>query len=309
MRRLRVALCLPLLALALPARGAAPVAASGPPNADLGFVQCTATGHLSTNVGITIQTVTFTATLTLSCPGVLDDAGTWSLSLSGQMSPGFCAGGEGLATVNGTGPDSGLFGNLQLAQTGSHIQMQGGWSDSDPAGEEVQIGVEATPTSGVPCVTPQTSENLTGNATITDNTPPPDSVICALSGMENYNPGITAQLVDSAINGFANLSCVNPVSDDQGAWTLDYAGDALADCGVANGQVTITGGGSPEGFAPSGTLSYERVGTMFVLEGDVFTASTDDHSFAAWGAMVPGGNCVTSPWASSSTSADAGMAE
>ncbi|HEV7679148.1 MAG TPA: hypothetical protein VGQ42_11320 [Candidatus Dormibacteraeota bacterium] len=306
MRRIRVLLCLPLFMLSLQAATALTARAAATP--DAGTVQCTAMGHITTNVGPVPQTVAFTGYLTLTCVGVvLDDAGTWQLNLSGQMSPGFCAGGQGLANVTGSGPDGGVSGGVQLAQGSASLQMGGLLSSSDAAGDALSASLTATPDSGIPCVNSITQETLTGTASISDVPPPPDMVACTASGSENYSPPLTvAPLVSYAIAGHLNLSCTNPLSDDAGSWSLDDALSGLGNCGAVNASGTVTGTAQTDG-AVSGTLSYQRVGTMVEMTGSLNTAHA--HNFALWGAVVPAGNCVTAPWSGSSVSADAVIVE
>jgi len=307
MRRLRRVLCALLFAVPLQVGGAATSHAVGTPP-DVGTVQCTASGQLRTNLGTVPQTVTFTALLSLSCSGVGDDQGAWTLSLSGQMSPGFCAGGQGLASVSGAGPDGSLSGSGNATSTATSLHLEMTWGDSDPGGEAFKADLAMTPTSGVPCVTPQTQMNLSGSASITDLAPPPDVAACSLGGQEFYNPALGVTLTFTGINGQVGLNC-SGLSDEAGPWVLAYQGQVDADCGVAEGVLAISGGSSPhDGSVIGGALDYERVGTLWQIAGNVNT-SAHDHSVAAFGGAVPMGNCVTSPWTGSNISADAAVAD
>jgi hypothetical protein len=306
MRGIRVALCASLLAIPLQAAGPLTAHASAPDN---DTVACVASGYLTTTPA-SVDLEDFVIWLTLSCTGSGDDQGSWSVYLHGQMSPGFCAGGEGLANVSGSGPDGSLYGNVQLAMGATSLQIAGAWSDSDPAGEAFQATLTATSTSGIPCTSQNTTENLNGDAAIADQSPPPDFVGCTFVGAENYTPGITAGLAPHQLDATASMNCQNPASDDKGNWQLNYSGIVTADCALSmsTGYLAITGGGGPEG-APGGKLSYERVGTMVYMSGEVDTTN-DAHAIAVWGAWRPGlGNCATIPVQGGGITGTAGMQE
>lgn len=298
MRRLRILLGLPLLALPLSV-GTVHAATLG----DVGHVECTVTGGLSTQLGQVPETVTFTATLTMSCTGVgADENGGWFMTMSGQMSPGFCAGAKGLATASGGGPDGSYNAQLQLTFTGTSLNIAGTLGTGDAGGDAFQASLSATPTSGVPCVNPVTQENLTGQASITDQAPPPDLVFCTASGFENYNPPELLAVQTVEITGDANLNCTNPVSDDRGSWAINYDGFATADCGLAEGTLGMTFG-APD-TSGGGDVDYERVGTMLLLSG----ASTDDN-FEILANLTFSGNCATTPFLGASYTGVAAVVE
>ena len=304
MRRLRTLLCLGVLALPLQAGGLLTAQAVA---IDADHVECTASGSLTTSPGGP-QVVNFSGSLGLNCTGVGDDDGFWGLTFSGQMSPGFCAGGQGLANIGGNGPEGSVSGGIELTMSATSLHLEGTWSGKDPGGEAFKAALTATPTSGTPCVNASTQMNLQGEASITDLQPPPDSVACSFAAQETYTPGITPTLTPNTLHGVANMPCTNPVSDDQGLWQLTYDGTITADCGLSTGTVFINGVG-PEGTA-TGSADYERVGTMLAMFGDITTGTADEHSFAVWAAVnFTAGNCVTVPWTAANVTGPAGMAE
>jgi len=286
MKRLRMMLCLPLLSLPLSAAGTLTAHAAA---VDAGTVECTASGSLSTNTGPVPQVVSFSAVLSLNCLGVGDDAGAWSFTMSGQMNPGFCAGGQGLANANFTGPDGSGTAGLQLASSATTLHMAGVLGSSDPGGDDFEATLSMTPTSGIPCVNTVTSENLSGHASITDQAPPPDEVFCTTSGGEGYNPAEMLAVQSVTIAGQASLSCTNPVSDDQGQWTINYNGVATADCGLAEGTLGMNF--TAPDASGSGSIDYERVGTMLSMVGN-----SADNTFAIWAQVSFSGTCVSTPF-------------
>jgi hypothetical protein len=300
MRRLRTLLCLSLLAV--PLQAASALTAHADVVVDTGTVQCTANGALSTSLGPVPQTVAFTGSLTLSCVGVGDDAGTWTLTMSGQMSPGFCAGGQGLATVGGNGPDGNVGAGLRLTSSATTLHMAGTLGTNDAGGDAFKADLAMTPTSGIPCVNTVTQENLSGEASITDLPAPPDLVFCTVNGVENYAPGIGLVPTPIAVNGNANFNCTNPVSDDAGPWALNYNGTLTADCGLAEGSVAF-GFNGPDATT-TGTANYERVGTMLDIVG-----SSNDDTWEIWGQMAPNSNCVNGAWTVSNYTAVAAIVE
>jgi hypothetical protein len=303
-RRLRALLCLSVLAI--PLQVAHPLGAHAQLT-DVGTVQCTAAGSITTSLGPVPQTVAFSGSLILSCTGLGDDAGTWTLTMSGQMSPGFCAGGQGLANVNGNGPDGSVSAGVEITMSATSMHIAGTFSSNDDGGDAFKATLTATPTSGAPCVNTSTQENLNGEASITDLAPPPDLVPCTAQGLELYSPAlVVAPLISVAINGQLTLNCIDPVSDDAGGWSLGYGGGGIGNCGAVDGSVAISGS-SPHDGAVSGNATYERVGTMMELVGTL--TATHDHSFAVWAVLNPSGNCVTTPWSSSSISGQAAIEE
>lgn len=301
MRRLRLLISVPLLAVPLQL-GAAMTAQADP--LDAGTVECSVTGALSTNAGVVPETVTFTANLAVNCAGVvLDDVGIWQMVMSGQMSPGFCAGGQGLATVTVNGPDGGGQSGVRLTLTGTTLTIAGVLNTSDGGGDAFKASLQAIPTSGIPCVNTVTQENLSGEASITDLEPPPDFVVCTGNGSEGYAPGLlpAAEIVN--INGTANLTCTNPVSDDRGAWTVTYNGNALADCGLGEGMLGL-GFTAPDGSG-SGSADYERVGTMLNIVG-----TSGDNDLDIWAQVTDfSGTCVTTPFFGANYTGVAGIIE
>jgi len=288
MRRLRTLICLPLLALPLSAAGAATAHADS--LGDVGHVQCTAQGSMQTSAGLTAESVRFTASLILNCTGVgVDDNGQWSMSLSGQISPGACAGAEGLATVSGSGPDGGFNAGVNLSFDTASVTIAGTLNTGDAGGDAFNANLAVTPTSGTPCVDVNTQANLNGQASITDQQPPPDLVFCTASGGENYNPAEMLAVQSVTIAGTADMTCTNPVSDDRGAWVINYNGVATADCGLAEGTLAMTYA-APDGSG-GGDLDYERVGTLLQLVGN-----STDNTFAIWANVTFSGTCATTPF-------------
>jgi len=286
MRRLRTLVCLPLLALPL---SAGTVHASVVP--DVGHVQCTAAGAMTTRAGLTAESVQFSASLFLSCTGVgADDAGQWFLSMSGQISPGACAGAAGLASMGGSGPDGGVSAGVALSFTSTSMTISGSLTTSDSGGDAFHATLSVTPTSGTPCVDVDTQSNLTGEATITDQPPPPDEVFCTATGNENYDPAEMLAPASVIITGTAALTCTEPpTSDDRGAWAVDYSGAAEADCGLAEGTMGMSYSG-PDASG-SGTVGYERVGTLLSIVG-----TDDDNEFAIFASVNFSGTCTSTPF-------------
>jgi hypothetical protein len=285
MRRLRTLICLPLLALPLSVGTAH---ASVMP--DVGHVQCTAAGTMQTRAGLTAESVQFTASLVLNCTGVAaDDVGQWLMSMSGQISPGACAGAAGLATMSGSGPDGGFNAGVDLSFTATTMTITGTLGTSDGGGDAFHATLTVTPTSGTPCVDVNTQSNLTGEASITDQPPPPDEVFCTAGGNENYTPAEMLAVQTVTIAGQANMSCTQPVSDDRGSWTIGYNGAATADCGLAEGTLNMTFA-APD-TSGNGSLDYERVGTLLQMVGN-----SADNTFAIWANVSFSGTCVTTPF-------------
>jgi hypothetical protein len=301
MRRLRTLICLPLLALPLSAAGT--LTAHAESLGDVGHVQCTAQGSMQTSAGLTAESVRFTASLILNCTGVgADDNGQWVMSLSGQLSPGACAGAEGLATVSGSGPDGSFSAGVNLSFDTASVTISGTLGTGDAGGDAFNANLVVAPTSGTPCVDVNTQESLTGQASITDQPPPPDLVFCTANGGENYNPGEALAVQSVAVAGTANLNCTNPVSDDRGAWAINYNGTASADCGLAEGTLAMAYA-APDGSG-GGDIDYERVGTLLQMVGN-----STDNTFAIWANLSFSGTCATTPFFGAAYSGPAAVVE
>lgn len=306
-RALRLLACAALVALPLQVAGALGAHAVWVP--DMDSANCTASGSISTSEGPVPQTVSFSGSMTLRCTGLGDEAGTWSLSMSGQMSPGFCAGGQGLADVAGNGPDGSVSAGASLTQSATtlHVTATMFSNDQSVSNDELSADLVITWSSGVPCASTDTTGTITGTATITD-TPAPDEVDCVAQGSEAYAPALSTTLAGIAVNGSASLTCTQPKSDDQGLWSVTWTGGADADCGVANGTLSMGGTAhNNDGTITSGSANYERVGTMIEIYGDLY--ATHDHGFDIWGAVTPNGNCATTAWSGSNITGDAVIAE
>jgi len=300
MRTKRVALlCLPIVAASLQTAAARPAHADV---SDIDSAQCSIAGSVSTFPGPVLQAISFSGSMVLNCSvGIGDERGTWTLTMSGQVSPGFCAGGRGLANVSGNGPDGSFGGTMEIVVNATSWDVTATLDSNDPGGDALHATLQATPTSGVPCVNASTTMNLSGQGSISDLQPPPDEVECTVSGHEAYNPGLTAALISYAVNVSWTLSCPEgTASDDIGTWTATLFGNGSGDCGEASGDLGVTGGSSPHDGAVGGAVIYNRVGTMLEVEGDL--VATHDHSTFAWLTLAPSGNCATVPWSSSSVS-------
>jgi len=222
--------------------------------------------------------------------------------MTGQMSPGFCAGGQGLATVTVNGPDGGGTSGVRLTFAGTTLTIAGVLNTSDGGGDAFKATLQAIPTSGIPCVNTTTQETLSGEASITDLEPPPDFVICTAAGDEGYTPGLLPAPQTVNVNGTANLSCTNPVSDDQGHWTVGYNGSALGDCGLAEGTLGLNF--SAPDASGSGSADYERVGTMLNIAG-----TSGDNDMEIWAQVSFSGTCVTTPFFGANYTGIAGIVE
>jgi hypothetical protein len=302
-RRLRTLVCLALLAVPLQAGGTLTAHAVTAP--DLDSAQCTVSGSFSTQAAPVPETVAFSGTMSWSCTGVGDDAGAWNLSFTGQMSPGFCAGGQGLADVSGSGPDGNVYAGAQVSMSATTLHMEGTFSSNDPGGDGFSVDVKLTPTSGVPCVNTVTTETMTGAASVED-LPAPDEVACTVTAAEQYAPAITAALATVAVAGTSlSFNCTGALRDDEGNWSVTWNGNLLGDYGASNGTLSM-GGSAPSDGAITGTANYERVGTMFDIWGTLH--AKHDHSFEIWGAYAPD-QTAPSPWYGAHLTGDAAIAE
>jgi hypothetical protein len=300
----RVALlCLPILAASLQTAAARPAHADV---TDVDSAACTVTATVSTFPGPVLQAISFQGSMVLGCTGVGDEVGTWTLTMSGQVSPGFCAGGRGLANVSGSGPDGSFSGTMEIAVNASSWSIAANLSSANDDGTDAfQATVRATPTSGVPCVNASTTLSLAGSGTISDLQPPAEEVVCTASGNDAYNPGLTVTTADRGVTVNLLLSCTQgSATDDIGTWTASMSGDENGDCGEGTGQASGTGS-SPHDGAVSAAIIYNRVGTMIEVEGDLYTGH--DHSLFAWLTAIPTGNCATTAWTSSSLTGAAAL--
>jgi hypothetical protein len=193
---------------------------------------------------------------------------------------------------------------VRITASAASMHIAGTLGTSDRGGDGFQATLSMSPVSGVPCVNAVTRENLNGQASITDLPAPPDFVLCTGNGFEQYAPGLTLVPAPDTVNGQANLSCTNPVSDDAGAWAVNYFGTIEAECGFAEGTLGFNFG-APDGSG-SGSADYERVGTMLDIVAD-----SNDNTMEIWGSInaADGAGCATSSWVVSHYSAAATIVE
>jgi len=289
---LRLLACAVVVAAAGAAQGVRPASAALVPDPDTAycaptFVQGTATY----TPPMTSAPLTRAESMTVQaqCTGAGDEAGTYSLTLSGTTT-GDCGGGIGSGTVTGSTPEGTMTGTYTYAKPGIHYYINGSymaageshtmqlWLDATPVLDPNQICFYSVATligHGAFIDVPQGdgSDTVDFTATTTSLTPP----VGAVGGTGSYT--------------FASSACEMVSAPEVGACTLVSSGtysNIVCGTGTWSGTANLNGPDGSESMSYTITFedgTGELTGSMNANDGPATVTGIVD--------LTPsGGNCV-----------------
>jgi hypothetical protein len=257
--------------------------------ADVDSVTCTATGTMSISPGLVVLPTdeSIGGSLSLSCNGLGDDTGTWSLSFSGTGTGAACTLQlDTTGTWGGSSPEGSVAGgSFNLFQPGPNGSVS--LAGRIVTGNEVHwilvqlfTGVFSACPPG-----PTSSYSVSGIAHIADPPPDMDAVDCGATGSMTVSPGLTFVPAAEAFSGSLSLTCAG-TGDDAGAWSLSFSGSGgSANCALS-GSGTFSGS-TPEGAVTGGSFSLTEPspGAPLAISGTVLAAGETHTVTAVVGAL------------------------